>query len=190
MKSTKGILFSDLLLNAIFVGFLALSVFLAVIVSKGFVEERYDQIEQQKSGYATMQLLRTYAQTPITIDGETQSIAYFANEYFALLQANSDYPKQTLIRNELRALATQAIKPHLKDEKDSQARLSLYRYGREVYYIILTSMSKGKASDVQESNTFYIGTFQENTQIQLPAYIPSSNAQPGDEYLILSITEN
>lgn len=192
-RGKKGILFSDIVMTTMFLGFVALAVIAVVVVSTLHVDQKNEALQEEKSGYATAQLLRTFSQTPLIIEGQEATVSHYLNEYFSLTdsKARKDALRRTTLRDALRELARETVQPHLKfpDKGYSYLEVSLWRFDRKVDEIELTSTKRTKQKNIQEDKVVYIGFFQQPSSVQLPTYFSGSTLPPGDEYILITINE-
>ena len=180
-------------MTSIFLCFVAVAVIAVVVVSAAHVDKTNEDLEKEKSAYATTQLVRTFTQTPLLIDGQEETVAHYLNEYFSLHSsfAKHDLQRRTQLRYELRNLAKQTIQPHLKfpDKGHSYLEATLYRFGREADKLVIITTKGVNKNNVLEDDTVYIGFFQQETTVQLPTYFPDSYVPAGEAYIILEVHE-
>ncbi|MBN1175296.1 hypothetical protein JXA48_01495 [Candidatus Woesearchaeota archaeon] len=161
-----------------------IGLFLMMNMSDREKQDNYQQVASLKEGYQTIQLARTYLQTPMEFKGETREVANWANYYFNL----NNYTEKNELRRALYDLAEVSIKPHLRTGVfESEASFTYYFLGQEQDKVIVASTWATSSESLQDKGIVYSDEAQVDVELQIPFYEKGDQFNPTDKYILFKI---
>jgi len=181
--NSKGELTSDLLHLLGAVVLIVIGLFILFSISSNEKKANLEDIATIKDSYQTLQLARTFIQTPVEFQGDMRTVAEWVNIYFQL----TNYTQQIKLRRALSLSASKILRPHLKSGDDRTiAAFSYYTVGKKTASLEISST--WNSDDVeQKDKVIYTGVFQGNVSIQVPVYIRGLQTNPSDKYIRFDI---
>lgn len=180
LNATEGTITFVLIAAAIFL------LFSSGTLNTGAADQKVLTVQND---YLTVQILRSFSQTPITIDDETMTVAQALNEYYSLdLLDSKDFTAEerrihATRKQELYDALTQLSKGSLAPLIDSGHALyaNIYFQNKLINYktLILCNGEASRADGLQSATKKEI--------LQLPANLNLKDEQTADYYIELSI---
>ena len=182
--NSKGDINSEIVYFLAGAGLVVIGLALLFAMSNQDKKDNLNQVSDLKEGYQTIQLARTYLQTPLEFEGETKPVAMWANDYFQM----SDYTKRNELRRAMYDLAQQSIKPNLRASIfDSEAAFTYYFLGKEQDKVVVASTWATSSKDLQVENVVYVDNSQSDVTIQIPVYMEDEQQDPSERYILFEI---
>jgi hypothetical protein len=183
-KNINGNLFSDLFYLGVAVAIIVVGMILLMNISNKETKDNLQEVASIKEGYQTIQLARTFLQTPLEINGETKLISVWANEYFTI----DNFSEKTIIRKAMTELADKTLAPHLRaGVYATDAVFTYYNLGNLKSSLTVASVSYYFISKHKQEGIIYSDISQEDIKIQLPVYVKGLQYNPSDKYIIFEI---
>lgn len=184
IKNKKGDYTSEWFYFLVGGAMVLIGLFLMMNIADKEKEENYQQVASLKEGYQTIQMARTYLQTPLEFDAKTKEVALWANEYFNM----KDPVKKNDLRRALYDLAKLTIKPHMRTGYyDSEASFTYYFLGEEQEKFVVASTWAESSDSLQGEGIVYSDKEQVDTTIQIPFYEEGNQFNPTDKYILFEI---
>lgn len=188
----KGNIFKNIIFTFISLLIIAFAIFLLFSATNARILKYQEQANEQKQDYQSVQLLRTYAQTPFTFEGKTMTVAEALNEYYYLeiKKPRTDEEDDLLVSldAQLKLHAKNNIAMHLSSKNVNKLYSVLMYFSSPVGDV--KTIAQGNSAlkkDYEEEygkGTKVTGETDSEGYIVLPVNFP--NSPSGSYYIILA----
>lgn len=180
LLTKKGDLFSGLIYFYVTVGFIAIALIILFVSSIAQEDANAQEISEIKSGYQTIQIARTFTQTPMEFEGETMTIAQWVNYYFLL----EDVKTRSKLRLEFSNMGKFILTPYMaRNFEGTSAVFSYYTSG-----VLKDSVMVANSNlNIVKTESSIITGAEESADIviQLPVY--EKGNENSNSYILFTI---
>lgn len=217
MRNKKGIHSLEIASLVIGVLLIVASIFLFTLFTHSRSDTQIKHVALQHKDYLTKQLLRTFAETPIIVDGKSMTVAHALNEYYSAVIFSEKYKPVSFKRkyytdnsvSTRRYYAEKQLKYKTAIEKAAGEFLgtqvaettfsnylitvNLSRTGVDLGHTIIlldtNDMKKIGEGKLDDSKSIVVPNYNWDSSIQLPLYLHLPNEFVGEYTMTFSLVK-
>lgn len=180
-NSKKGDFLSDMTYFSFGAFWVIAAILMLFLLSGSHEKQNYEEISVIKDGYQTIQLARTFTQTPIEINGQNKNVGEWASIYFKTKDSKLKYS----IAYELSSLGLKVLNPYLSDKNEgTKATFSYYENGVFKESLLVSYVRKKEEQDA----FVYTGDLESSdVMIQLPILLDDLSLTPQGTFIQFQI---